>query len=572
MGRRATTSSSSHSLIFLVRSVSLARDTIEHMFQDTVARAGELIAGVVDALDPDAVSGLAARQLWGEFDRIERLSSAGKTLLARRIAQTHQRNSGTRSAAEELSRRSGTSTGQAKDSVDTSQRLPDQPQVTKALRRGDLSPAQAALISDAAAANPAEEHRLTELAGQVSLAELREECARVKAAADPDPDATNRRIHAARRLRHYRDAEGGWNLTARGTAQAGAAFLTVLNAITDTIFRQTRRDGRNEPVEAYAFDALMVMAQHAASDGAEPGAAHNGSTADTAHDAPPAGSGEPADDAATRTGAGQRSGDDTCADRPSGNTETTRAGAGLLDPHGAESAADGDPGIFQATTAAGRSICPVPASRWSNPRYLALLRIDVAALRRGRVDGDELCEIAGVGAVPVSVARDLLGEAIIKLVITRGVDVLNVTHLGRGPTAAQHAALLWTNPTCAVQGCTRRRIEYDHQIPWAETKHTRLDELDPLCTFHHDLKTRHGWALIPGTGKRALVPPDDPRHPKHLQARPPTGRPPRPRPTGPDTPPSRTEPTGPNSARRGTRRRAAANAQTTLPDPPGDPP
>ena len=72
-----------------------------------------------------------------------------------------------------------------------------------------------------------------ELAPRVSLAELREECARVRAAADPDPEATNRRIHAQRRLRHYRDGEGGWNLSARGTAHAGAAFVTVLNAITD---------------------------------------------------------------------------------------------------------------------------------------------------------------------------------------------------------------------------------------------------------------------------------------------------------------------------------------------------
>jgi BarA-like signal transduction histidine kinase len=39
-------------------------------------------------------------------------------------------------------------------------------------------------------------------------------------------------------------------------------------------------------------------------------------------------------------------------------------------------------------------------------------------------------------------ARDLLGESIVKLVITNGVDVANVTHLGRGPTAAQRIALL----------------------------------------------------------------------------------------------------------------------------------
>ncbi|MGH8839258.1 MAG: hypothetical protein ACRDVO_08365, partial [Jiangellaceae bacterium] len=145
--------------------------------------------------------------------------------------------------------------------------------------------------------------------------------------------------------------------------------------------------------------------------------------------------------------------------------------------------------------------------------------VDAAALRRGRVDGGELCEIAGVGPVPVSVARDLLGEAIVKLVITRGVDVANVTHLGRGPTVAQKIALMWANDTCMTEGCHRRRIEYDHRTPWAQTRHTRLDELDPLCDHHHDLKTRLGWALVPGKGKRPFVPPDDPRHPRHHSVR-----------------------------------------------------
>ncbi len=155
-----------------------------------------------------------------------------------------------------------------------------------------------------------------------------------------------------------------------------------------------------------------------------------------------------------------------------------------------------------------------------------------------------------------------------------------MTHLGRGPTAAQRAALLWTNPTCAVEGCDRRRIEYDHQIPWAQTRHTRLDELDPLCGFHHDLKTRLGYTLVPGKGKRAFVAPDDPRHPRHQpdSRDRPTGTsgppgPTRARPTMRDTAPGADPPTRPGpTTRRRTRRRAATAAQTTLPDPPGDPP
>jgi hypothetical protein len=462
------------------------------MFESVVRVRGQL-GELVAAVDPDAVSGSTAQALWGEFDRIERLGSAGKTLLARRIAATHDRDrAGSRTAAESLARQAGTSTAELREALDTSNRLAELPSVAGALRRGELSPAQAAAITSAAEADPSAEERLLELAARASLAELREECARARAAADPDPDATNRRIHAHRRCRQYADAEGGWNLSARGTAQDGAAFTVVLNAITDQVFDAARRDGRHEPPEAYAFDALMVMAQHAAGHD-QPAARTNGSPASAAD--VPGGSDEQVDQASSQAG----------GDQP------------LDADRGATRAAHGDPGIFRNT--GSRPMGPVPPRRWSNPRYLALLRVDAAALRRGRVDGEELCEIAGVGPVPVTVARDLLGEAIVKLVITNGVDVANVTHLGRGPTTAQKIALMWANPTCIAEGCHRRRIEYDHRKPWSETRHTRLDELDPLCEFHHDLKTRLGWALVPGRGKRAFVPPDDPRHPRHHTVR-----------------------------------------------------
>ncbi|MGI8758318.1 MAG: HNH endonuclease signature motif containing protein [Acidimicrobiales bacterium] len=153
--------------------------------------------------------------------------------------------------------------------------------------------------------------------------------------------------------------------------------------------------------------------------------------------------------------------------------------------------------------------------RRTSPTHLALLRLDLEALLRGRVEGDELCEITGLGPVPVRVARQFLGDAVLKLVLTRGVDVANVTHLGRGPSGAQRTAMLWSSPTCVVQGCNAVRTEADHRIPWAQSRHTRLDELDALCGHHHDLKTYEGWALVAGTGRRPMVAPDDPRHPGH---------------------------------------------------------
>jgi hypothetical protein len=164
------------------------------------------------------------------------------------------------------------------------------------------------------------------------------------------------------------------------------------------------------------------------------------------------------------------------------------------------------------------------ARKRASPRFFGLIRVDFESLCRGAVEDDEVCEIAGLGPVPVSVARELLGESVLKLVITKGVDVMNVTHLGRSATIAQKVALWWQSPGCEVEGCTRtQRLQDDHRIGWAKTRRTRVDELDRLCKHHHDLKTYFGWALVPGEGSRPMVPPDDPRHPD--RAPPPRGSP-----------------------------------------------
>jgi hypothetical protein len=149
-------------------------------------------------------------------------------------------------------------------------------------------------------------------------------------------------------------------------------------------------------------------------------------------------------------------------------------------------------------------------------KNFGLLRVDYDAFVRGAVEGDETCDLPGLGPVPVRIARELLGDAILKLVITNGIDVKNVTHLGRGPTVAQQVALWWESPTCRVLDCAcTSRLQNDHRNDWTYVHETVFENLDPLCQHHHNLKTRYGWALIAGTGPRPMVPPDDPRHPKY---------------------------------------------------------
>ena len=422
--------------------------------QGLSTRLGELVVG----LEPDLLPLPEVTDVWAAFVELERLAAAGKILVARRVSESGQwSRAGFAHPEDFIADRAGTSTGRARSELDTSKRLADLDQTADALRRGELSSEQADAISDAALVNPSAEADLLDHAKKNSVKDLKDQCGRKKAAGDPDPEATRRRIHANRRARTWKDNEGGWNFAARGTVDAGAEFHHVWDRLIDQRFEAGRQAGSRELRAAYAFDALIDLARGAAN---------------------------------------QSGGDLTTVSQPQDGAHQDGAHQ------------DGD-------AASG----PTRSSS-TNPKHLALIRVDLAALIRGRVEHDELCEITGLGPLPVRVIRDLLGDSIMKLVITRGSDVANVTHLGRGVNVAQQVALLWSDPTCRVEGCHRTRLENDHREDWARTHHTRLDEIDPLCGHHHGLKTTVGWAMVSGSGRRPFVPPEDPRHPRFDPGRP----------------------------------------------------
>ena len=185
---------------------------------------------------------------------------------------------------------------------------------------------------------------------------------------------------------------------------------------------------------------------------------------------------------------------------------------------------------FAAARAAGRREAPeayafdglaalATGGGASAPRGEVVVRLDHSALIRGYAANGEACEIAGFGPVSPQFVLDMMdtGDPFLKAVVTKGHDVAGVTHLGRRPNAHQQTALDWLFPSCAAEGCGTRAafLQTDHREGWAATHVTVLGLLDRLCRFHHDLKTYQGWALVEGRGKRALVPPADPRHPRH---------------------------------------------------------
>jgi hypothetical protein len=169
------------------------------------------------------------------------------------------------------------------------------------------------------------------------------------------------------------------------------------------------------------------------------------------------------------------------------------------------------------TVAADATLPGTPTRRRLRSAAKILVRVDLDTLLRGYPVGDETCELAGSGPVPVSAVGDLLDTGgFLAGIVTHGKRVAGVAHLGRRPTVFQDTALEWLYPTCAAEGCPNRlRLEKDHRHPWADTKITLLDLLDRLCSHHHAQKTRHNWALTEGHGTRPFVPPTDPRHPHH---------------------------------------------------------
>ena len=399
----------------------------------------EALQAYASSFDARLLTGADAALAMKEAAAIEAVAANLKALAAARVDDTGAwQGQGDRSAAHHLARTTGTSVTAATEALSTARRLEALPELAGAARRGELSVRQCSIAADAATADATAEHQLVSAAKKGSVAELGRLAARVKAQAEPDPEARHRAVHASRHLRTYTDAEGAWNMSVRHTPDTGAKIMGALAPLIDRAFRAARAQGRAEPVTAYAADALVEALLAPAADPADP---------------QPASGAQP----------GPR--------RPRRRVEAK-----------------------------------------------VIVGIDLAALLRGRARQGERCEIVGFGPVPVSVVTDMLQteDPFLAAVATDGDKVMGVAHLGRRPNAKQQTALEWLHPECDAESCgALSRLQTDHRADWADTHITLLDLLDRYCEHHHYLKTHHGWALVEGRGKRAMVAPGDPRHPRH---------------------------------------------------------
>ncbi|MGH8974412.1 MAG: DUF222 domain-containing protein [Acidimicrobiia bacterium] len=145
------------------------------------------------------------------------------------------------------------------------------------------------------------------------------------------------------------------------------------------------------------------------------------------------------------------------------------------------------------------------------PQAMVHVVVDHEALTRGHTVEGECCEIPGLGPIPVSVARRMAGDCILKVLLTKGVEITAVAHAGRHIPAHIRSALFVRDPTCIVPHCGMRRgLQMDHRGSWTCTRDTSLENLARLCRWHHYQKSHLGYTYRGGPGTWEWIPPHEP--------------------------------------------------------------
>jgi len=459
---------------------------------------GELGSLLAD-LDPGRLLGADAASLYGDWCRLERLVVAAKTLLAPRIAESgHWEAEGHRSPAGLLASLEGGTPGQARRTLETGQRLSGLPGCADAVRRGTLSGPKLVEITQAAAVDPSAEGALLAGSDAEPLHVVKERCHQVRAtAAGGDPVGTLARIHARRSFTSWTDAEGAFCFQGRDSAERGARLLARLVPVANRLRHDRRaaargasvpRDGSEAALRDGSEAALRDGSEAALRDGSE-AALRDGSEAALRADAffllvtgrrpePPA--------TAITTGTG------TTTATGVSTTGDARAGGpgGDLDPE-----APGGPGASLPLADPG-DLGGVEDLVTAAPPATVIVRVDLAALRRGRALPGELCELDGHGPVPLPVVESLVDDAYLACVFTEAGDIRAVAHLGRTVNAPLRTALALRDRHCVVPGCgVAYSLEIDHVRPLGSGGRTELSNLALLCRHHHRMKTYDGWVL-----------------------------------------------------------------------------
>jgi hypothetical protein len=135
--------------------------------------------------------------------------------------------------------------------------------------------------------------------------------------------------------------------------------------------------------------------------------------------------------------------------------------------------------------------------------------VDLADWRHRFDEPGPTCEIPGVGIIPMHVACEVFGDALLTVAVREGVDVVSVIHSGRIANRAQETAIfVQQHGTCVTLDCGNGICEIDHVVDYAQTHETTLPKLRGLCGPCHDRKKRGHRYRVNDDGTITWIRPD----------------------------------------------------------------
>ena len=454
-------------------------------------------AEVARGFDPSRLSGEEAVGCLQDLGVVRRLVDgmiAGTAAHAE--AKEAHRGRGDRSAAETCTKSLGSGAHEGRGMVEAGKAMRKSEPLADAVRAGRVTPAQAVMIGQTTTIAPDAEACLL-AAAERGLQPLRDACIEARREVE-DEAARSERQRRGRRLRTWTDLDGMFAGSFALTPEIGGQIKAIIDDHVGRALRTRRGTDNQEPIEAYAADALTEAFLGAVEDALLDDATLEDRSDRTTDSTP----GEGPDEADC---------EGASVDDPGRADRVQHPADGVRNPSTRDSlerdrAADGPAAREHAAgAAAARDASGARPRRTITTHVL----IDLEALLRGSAIPGERCEIPGVGPVNVAWVRAHLPESFLTAVIAHGTDIRTVAHFGRHINAKLRTALLVQGRECDVAGCTARGyLEIDHAHDHAKRGPTSLANLGWLCAHHHRQKTS-GWVLggRDPTGKRTLTPP-----------------------------------------------------------------
>ncbi|MEA2461790.1 MAG: hypothetical protein QOH90_1967, partial [Actinomycetota bacterium] len=213
---------------------------------ETFLNEGELVDdGLVDAalellekenagLDPELMTGAAARKLLSTYVKVGRAAAFGIAALSRKVNDT-----------EEMARLTGTSMGQARTLQATGEVLARSDDLSNALQQGAVSLEQATEIASAEESCPGSAGELVAVAQEQPFHVLKDKARKTKLEAEQQRGLGERQ-RDARDARSYVDPLGMMNIHLRLQPHVGVPLVARAEADAQRLARAARKEGDND--------------------------------------------------------------------------------------------------------------------------------------------------------------------------------------------------------------------------------------------------------------------------------------------------------------------------------------